>query len=188
MKISTNYLIVVEGKTDIDFLSTFLDAKFYKVNGSAVSKNDIEFLKKAKSSHDIVILTDPDFPGMKIRNYLNSEIDGLKNAYVRKEYSIKNHKVGVAESTKEEVIRALENTITFNKNVCSNNINVEDLFELGLLGRSNSSALRKKVADDLFLGYCNAKSFLKKVNMLNISKEQIKELINAKNKWDYWFF
>ena len=39
-------LIVVEGKTDIDFLSTFLDYDFYSVNGSAVSDKDIVFIKE----------------------------------------------------------------------------------------------------------------------------------------------
>ena len=39
-------LIVVEGKTDINFLSTFLDYDFYSVNGSAVSDKDIAFIKE----------------------------------------------------------------------------------------------------------------------------------------------
>ena len=39
-------LIVVEGKTDIAFLSSFIDADFYSVNGSAVSEKDIQFIKE----------------------------------------------------------------------------------------------------------------------------------------------
>lgn len=181
MKTSINALIVVEGKTDIDYLQTFIDAKFYKVNGSAVSNKDIDFLKSAKNNADIVILTDPDFPGMKIREYINSHISGLKNAYVRKEFSIKNHKVGVAESTKEEILYALKNCVTFDKNVYVKRVNENDLFDLGLLGKQNSANLRKKVSESLHLGFGNAKSFLKKVNMINISKEQIKEIIDAQD-------
>lgn len=187
MKTSINALIVVEGKTDIDYLESFIDAKFYKVNGSAVSKKDIEFLKNAKNTLDIVVLTDPDFPGMKIRDYLNSQIDGLKNAYVRKEFSIKNHKVGVAESTKEEILNALANCITFNKNTYTKNVTENDLFEIGLLGKENSALLRKKVAETLHLGLGNAKSFLKKVNMVNITKEKLKEIVNAQDWWNYRF-
>lgn len=55
----------------------------------------------------IIILTDPDFPGMQIRNKILKEIPNAKQAFVRKEVSIKHHKVGVAESTKEEVNNAL---------------------------------------------------------------------------------
>lgn len=181
MKTKVNCLIVVEGKSDIDFLSSFIDAEFYKVNGSAVSSEDIEFLKNAKKSHDIVVLTDPDFPGMKIRNYINDQIPGLKNAYVRKEFSIKNHKVGVAESTKEEVLFALENYIVLDKNKNIKNIKEYDLYKLGLLGQKNSKELRQIVIDKYHLGYSNGKSFLKKINMLNISLEDIKEALNVKN-------
>jgi 5S rRNA maturation endonuclease (ribonuclease M5) len=36
MKNKINELIVVEGKSDITFLSSFLSADFYQVHGSAV--------------------------------------------------------------------------------------------------------------------------------------------------------
>ena len=55
-------LIVVEGKTDIDFLSSFLNADFYQVGGSAIDKDDIDFLKKANAERGIIVLTDPDYP------------------------------------------------------------------------------------------------------------------------------
>jgi 5S rRNA maturation endonuclease (ribonuclease M5) len=45
-------LIVVEGKTDIDFLSSFIDADFYSVNGSAVNEKDIDFLKNISSKEE----------------------------------------------------------------------------------------------------------------------------------------
>lgn len=45
-KLHLNELIVVEGKTDIDFLSSFIEADFYSVNGSAISSKDISFLKE----------------------------------------------------------------------------------------------------------------------------------------------
>ena len=66
-------LIVVEGKSDIDFLSSFLDADFYQVHGSAVNNEDIDFLSKANDSRGIIILTDPDFPGMQIRNKIKDK-------------------------------------------------------------------------------------------------------------------
>ena len=67
-------LIVVEGKSDIDFLSSFLDADFYKVNGSAINEKDIKYLKEVIKKRDIIVLTDPDYPGLQIRNKINKEI------------------------------------------------------------------------------------------------------------------
>lgn len=172
-------LIVVEGKTDIDFLSTFIDADFYAVGGSAVSEKDVEFLRKIKENRDIIILTDPDFPGEKIRSYLNSQIDGLKNAFVRKEVSIKKGKVGVAESTKEEIESALKSLISWKKVDFNGVFTQNDLYLMGFYGQVNSSELRKKVCDKYHLGHSNGKMFLKKINLLKLTKEDLMEAKNA---------
>lgn len=176
-----NGIIVVEGKTDIDFLSSFLDTKFYSVNGSAVNEEDVNFLKKAKEKNNIIILTDPDFPGMKIRNYLNEKIDGLQNAYIKKEVSIKHNKVGIAESTKEEVLNALHHLV-LNKSDVKNEITMKDLLDLGLTGSEDSSFKRYYLAKKYSLGKSNAKNFLKKINLIGLTKESIKEDLDAYNK------
>lgn len=171
-------LIVVEGKTDIDFLSTFLDYDFYSVNGSAVSDKDIVFIKEYLKKGEVVVLTDPDFPGLKIRNYLNEKIPGLKNAFVRKENSIKHNKVGVAESTVDEVKSALQDAKVFSsKRTDCNTITMSDLIELGLTGNQNSFKLRKKVSENLHIGFSNCKTLLKKLNMLEITIEELKEVV-----------
>ena len=179
MKTKINDLIVVEGKTDIDFLSSFLDANFYSVNGSAVNEKDAQYLSKVSEKTGIIILTDPDFPGEKIRNYLNENIANVKNAYVRKEYSIKKNKVGVAESTKSEVLRALENYVIYNKENKDHNLSNYDLYELGLIGNENSKELRKIVDETYHTGKSNGKSLLKKLNCLNVRKEELEKLLNA---------
>ncbi len=173
-------LIVVEGKSDIDFLSSFLDADFYKVNGSAINEKDIKYLKEVIKKRDIIVLTDPDYPGLQIRNKINKEIPEVKNAYVRKEVSIKHHKVGVAESTKEEVLNSLKN-IKSNENHKKGNLSVNDLYDLGLSGIENSKELRKLVCERLNIGFNNTKRMLEKINLLNISKSEIEEIIKDVN-------
>ena len=169
-KLHLNELIVVEGKTDIDFLSSFIEADFYSVNGSAISFKDISFLKEI----------DPDFPGKKIREILNSNLTNVYNAYVRKEFSIKNHKVGVAESTINEVLLALNNLKKFETNVHSD-LTMNDLYELNLNGSKNSKELRKTICDYLHIEYLNAKQLLKKLKMLGLNKNDLMEIVkNAK--------
>lgn len=179
-KLHLNELIVVEGKTDIDFLSSFLDADFYSVNGSAISSKDISFLKKIEKQRPIIILTDPDFPGKKIREILNSNLSNVYNAYVRKQYSIKNHKVGVAESTMKEVLLALSNLKKFTDN-CKSDLVMGDLYELNLNGAKNSKYLREKICNYMQIEYLNAKQLLKKLRMLGLNKIDLMEIIkNAK--------
>ena len=175
MKTKINACIVVEGKTDIDFLSTFIDSDFYKVNGSAIDKNDIEYLKKIKNKGvKIIILTDPDFPGKKIRQTLNNELKDVYNAYVRKEVSIKHHKVGVAESTKEEVLNALSGAINFISESSIGNLTLNDLMECDLVGE-NSTLKREKYCNYLKIGHSNSKTLLKKLNLLGYNKEKLME-------------
>lgn len=182
MKNKIDALIVVEGQSDIDFLSSFLDCNFYKVNGSAVNENDIIFLKKAKEKQQIIILTDPDFPGIQIRNKINEKISGCYNAFVRKEVSIKNHKVGVAESTKEEVLNAIKDC-QFYSNKIVGSIKISDLYEYGLLGQEDSAKKRKEVCELLNVGYCNGKSMLKRLNMLGIDKIKLEEAVKNVKHW-----
>ena len=175
-KVTIPGLIVVEGKTDIDFLSSFLDTNFYSVNGSAVNEKDVDFIKKAKEKMNVIILTDPDFPGMQIRNFLNEHIEGLENAYVRKFCSIKHHKVGVAESTKDEVLHALENVKLYENRSKKSDLELYNLMELGLSGE-NSKEFREKFTDFYCFGYSNAKQLYKKLTMLGVSFEELKEMI-----------
>lgn len=187
-KLHLNELIVVEGKTDIDFLSSFIEADFYSVNGSAISFKDISFLKEIEKNRPIIILTDPDFPGKKIREILNSNLTNVYNAYVRKEFAIKNHKVGVAESTINEVLLALNNLKKFETNVNSD-LTMNDLYELNLNGSKNSKQLRRTICDYLHIEYLNAKQLLKKLKMLGLNKNDLMEIIkNAKWKWNKRIF
>lgn len=176
--IKIDALIVVEGKSDINFLSTFIDSNFYLVNGSAVSQKDFDFINEyLKKGKDVIILTDPDFPGMKIRNSINEHCPNCLNAYVRKEVSIKNHKVGVAESTIEEVTNALKHTIRFSEKKDNSDLKESDLIELGLTGNIDSSLKREIIINKYHLGYSNFKSMYKKLKMLGITKTELEEIL-----------
>ncbi|MBR1847312.1 MAG: ribonuclease M5 [Bacilli bacterium] len=170
-------ILVVEGAMDQAFLSEFLDCEFVRTNGSAVSRETIEYLKKASETREIVILTDPDSPGNRIRSRIAEEVPTAKHAFVRKEYSIKGKKVGVAESTKEEVLLALSHIIpgTMDKGA----LTYADLQELGLSGNEDASKLREKVEEALHLGHGNAKTFLKRVNALQLTKEDLRRAIHG---------
>ena len=169
-------VIVVEGKSDKQFLETFLDADFLLTNGSAIDGFDKEYLIELSKTRGIIILTDPDYPGQKIRNEISSYLPVCKHAFVRKENSIKKKKVGVAEASKEEVLYALENVVTFdNSNV--GKLTSTDLFLLNISG-SNSSINKEKVINHYHLGHCNSKTLLKRLNLLNVSKQELEILLN----------
>ena len=176
MKKVINGIIVVEGITDVSFLSQFIDAEFVTTNGSDVPSSTIEYLKKSQENRDIFVLTDPDSPGKKIRDILDQYIPNLKHCFISKENAIKNNKIGVAESTKEEVLRSLENYIQTTNNEVGN-VTYSDLNKLGLVGGENAAEKREKVINNFHLGHCNAKTFLKRINYSHLTLEEIQNCL-----------
>ena len=172
MKKIINGIIVVEGKTDVDFLSSYIEAEFVVTNGSALNQDTINYLKN--TNRDIYVLTDPDFPGKKIRDELSANIQNLRHVFIKKENSIKHGKVGVAEGDISEILRAFENAYVEKTNV-SNTITMNDLVDLGFVGTNDSKKKRERACNNLCLGFCNAKTFLKRLNNNGITKETLKQ-------------
>ncbi len=176
MKTKIDAVIVVEGKSDIQFLETFIDAILVSTNGSDVPRETIDYLLNLSMTKDIIVLTDPDSPGKRIRDILDANIPNLKHAYVEKSKSIKKHKVGVAESSKEHVLESLKHLI-YSKDMKLGDISMEQLYQLGLTGQPNSAELRQKVMKELHLGFGNAKTMLKRINQLDITIEELEKTV-----------
>ena len=176
-KVSLPIVLVVEGTTDKAFLSSFLDCEFIMTNGSAISRETLDYIREVSKSKQVVVLTDPDFPGEQIRAKVAAEVPNVAHAFVRKEVSIKHHKVGVAESTKEEVLAALSNIVP--GSFKEGNITMADLVDLGLMGKEDSDAKRARLAEKWHLGHVNAKSFLKRINALGKNKEELEEALHG---------
>lgn len=169
-------VIVVEGKSDKQFLETFIKADFLICNGSAIDGFDKNYLITLANTRGVIILTDPDYPGQRIRNEIASYLPVCKHAFVRKEYSIKKNKVGVAESSKEEVLNALENVVTFNE-FKKGDLTQTDLFLLNISG-PKSTINKQKVIEYYHLGVCNSKTLLKRLNLLGVNKNDLEKILN----------
>ena len=176
-KLTLPCILVVEGAMDQAFLSTFIECDYVQTNGSEVSRETIDYLKEAAKTREIVIFTDPDSPGEKIRSRIAAEVPSCKHAFVRKEHAIKGKKVGVAEASKEEVLLALKHIIP--SVATRGELTMADLAELGLMGGNEASSLRKKAEAALHLGHTNAKTFLKRANALGLKKEDLRRAIDG---------
>ena len=167
-------IIVVEGASDEALIRTFLNADIVLTNGSEVPHETLDFLKEASKTRGIIVLTDPDSPGKRIRDRIAEEVPGAKHAFVRKEKSIKNGKVGVAESSKEEILEALSHIVP-STSAPIGALTHADLVDLGLLGDEGAKTRREALENKLHLGHGNAKTFLKRANALGLNKEKILE-------------
>ena len=170
-------VIVVEGKTEIDKLQKITKAILISTNGSSVPRETIEYIKELSKERKIIILTAPDYPGIRIRNILNKEIPNAYNAFVPRETASNGKKLGVAESPEEEILKALEKAQVLSLDKENLYLSLSDLYELELVGQKNSSELRNKIYKQYSLGYGNAKTLIKRLCSVGITKEEIKEYL-----------
>lgn len=170
-------VLVVEGKMDRDLIHSFLDCDVITTNGSEVSRETIELVRRTSSTRRVIVLTDPDAPGKRIRDILNNEIPGLENAFVPKRKAIKKHKVGVAECSKETILEALEHLVK-SEDASTKTIEYADLLDLGLVGGASSKEKRDILSEKLHLGECNGKTLLKRCNMLGLTKKDLMEALH----------
>lgn len=163
-------VIVVEGKSDTALLKSVLDVDTIETNGSRVSKKTLDLIKEAQKTRGIIILTDPDYPGMRIRHIVEEAVPGCKHAFIDRKDAIKHGKLGVAETPTEIVLKALEDVVSFEKERTS--LTWEEFLDLDIIGHKEK---RLEIYRVYHLGYGNVKTLFKRLNMLGITKEEIEE-------------
>lgn len=175
-------VIVVEGRDDTRRLKEIFPAiETIETNGSAIDKPTLERIKILNETRGVIVFTDPDFPGNKIRQAVTEVVPECKHAYLKKQDAIaKNGSgVGVEHASNEAIKAALENLLTASKTIVEE-IEMQFLIENQLIGHANSSSLREHLSDVLGIGYVNGKQLQKRLMMFGISKEQVIEALSKK--------
>lgn len=171
-----NEVIVVEGKNDTRRLQQYFECETIETNGLSLDEKTIDFIREVSGKRGVIVFTDPDSPGNRIRQRLNEAIPGLKNAFVIKKDARTDKKVGIEHASKEVLEQALESLITFDEK--RSDVTMRDLYDLGLCGREDSFVLREYVAEKLHTGMCNSRTFLKRLQMLGTDREKLEEVLN----------
>ena len=168
--------IVVEGKDDIANIKKAVDCEIIATNGLAFKKDLIERLKEINKRCGIIIFTDPDFAGKKIRAKIAKEIPTAKHAYIDRKKAIKNGDLGVENADKDVIIQALKNAhaSTVEKRL---EFTIKDLMENNLTLSKESKSRRARLGDILSIGYFNSKQLLSKLNSFNISREEFESAV-----------
>ena len=162
-------IVVVEGKTDTAILKKIYgQIDTIETKGLALNKETLQMIQKAGQTRGIIILTDPDYPGRKIRDQIQRVVPNCKHAFVKQSDAIYKNKVGIAEAKEESIIQALENHVSFHENQQS--ITWEEFLTLQIIGNSKK---RKQLYELFHLGFGNVKTLYKRMNMVGITLEQV---------------
>lgn len=176
-------IIVCEGIHDEERIrKVFPNAFCITTNGSEISDETLKMIKNYSSEYKIIIFTDPDQPGERIRHRVLEVVPNACETFLPKKICIsKNHKkVGIEHAPLEDIKEALNNYI--DKNVNYGTLSLNDLYDLGLVGEENSSKYRTSISMKLNIGNPNAKTFLKRVNALGKTKDELLKMIGEINE------
>lgn len=164
-------VIVVEGREDIRAVKAAVDAEVISTNGFGYKKELIDTLRSLSKRRGIIILTDPDYMGEKIRRDLASKLDNCKHAFLPKGKALKKGDIGVENASKEDIRKAIEGAKPIRVKA-TKKFSKADMIKYGLSGGPDARSRREKLGEILGIGYANSKQFLNRLNNFSISKEE----------------
>jgi ribonuclease M5 len=164
-------IIVVEGKDDTVKIKLAVDADTIETRGSAVDERVIEQVRHAQATRGVIIFTDPDYPGQRIRNMISEQVPGCRHAFLTKEEAIEKlgRGVGVEHASIESIRKALRDAQYMEKNA-EEHMTMEDLMEAGLIGGDRAKARREEIGRKLKIGYANGKQLHKRLIMFQVTR------------------
>ena len=163
-KLRIEEVVVVEGKYDATALHSVVDALIIPTNGFAIFTDEEKksLIRRLGKKRGILLLTDSDAAGFRIRHYLEKIASGckIKNAYSpalagkerRKDAPSKEGMLGV-EGMSAKVLQKVLQAAGANTALGASEepVTYTDLYNLGISGKSGSAKRRQELMAQLDL-------------------------------------
>ncbi len=174
-------VLVVEGKMDTVAIKKALEADTIETGGFALSDYTLKQIAVAYEKRGIIILTDPDGAGERIRKFLTERFPKAGQAFIPKKDARTPDDVGIEQASPEAIRLALSKVRyeEYNPEVI---FLAQDLWQAGLSGDGNATWRRDEVGAILGIGYGNAKKFLQRLNSYGVTKEEFLEAVEKVNE------
>ena len=182
--------IIVEGKYDKIKLASVVNAVVIVTNGFGIFRDSekLELIRYYAKKTGIIILTDSDSAGRKIRGYIKGAVGegSVKNVYIpdvfgkekRKDKPSAEGKLGVEGIDVRLLREAFEKAgICVSGSRKAGDIDKAVLYELGLSGGQSSSFLRKKLQKNLGLPELMSATALVEVLNTMMSASELSERV-----------
>jgi ribonuclease M5 len=171
-------VIVVEGKKDVAAVKRAVEVECLVTGGYSLSRHLLSQIEAAYGRSGIIILTDPDSAGERIRKKLTALFPAAKHAFVPREAATAADDVGVERASPEAIRAALA------KARCQEwqpepVFSMEDLFSAGLAASPAAVERRAVLGDALGIGFANAKTFLRRLNNYGVTRAEFSAAVAA---------
>jgi ribonuclease M5 len=168
-------VIVVEGKDDVSAVKHAVDCQIIVTSGFGYPEDLFDRIREAQKRCGVIILTDPDYAGERIRNEIAKEVPGCKHAFIPRELATRKGNIGVENASAEVIREALKTCRTERDGV--DRYTQSDMVRYGLCGGKGSKDLRIRIGRILGLGYGNTLQFMRRLNHFDISQEELQAAI-----------
>ena len=173
-------VIVVEGKDDTANLKRYYEVDTYETRGSAINQDDLERIATLQELRGVIVFTDPDYNGERIRKIIMREIPQAKHAFLNRGEAVpkcktKGRSLGVEHASYEDLEKALSGLVGSYEDEHFFDITKSDLMRLGLLMESDSRKRREYLGEALRIGYCNGKQLLKRLELFGVSLTEVED-------------
>ncbi|MFX3634155.1 MAG: ribonuclease M5 [Candidatus Pristimantibacillus sp.] len=169
-------IIVVEGKDDTVAIKRAVEADTIETNGSAIGEEVLRRIKLAQERRGVIIFTDPDHAGERIRKIVARHVPGCKHAFLPKELALYKGDIGIENASPEAVRHALAELRTEAPDG-EGEITWDDLMEAGLIVHPDAANRRLVIGKLLGIGYANGKTFFKRCTSFQISRDEFIEAL-----------
>lgn len=169
-------VLVVEGKMDVVAIDKAVEADCIITEGFNLKPQALDSIAKAYQKRGIIIMTDPDSAGERIRRFLTKRFPEAKHAFIPKEDATANNDIGIEQASPEAIRTALAKVRTMDWEP-TNNFTGADLLRAGISGSPAASEKRAKLGAVLGIGYANAKTFLQRLNHYGITLQEFQQAV-----------
>ncbi len=169
-------VLVVEGKMDTVAVKKAVDAETIETGGFTLAPYTLAAIEVAYKRRGIIILTDPDGAGERIRAFLTERFPQAGQAFVPKVDALAHNDVGI-EQASPQAIRLALSKVRCQEIKPRAEFSHRDLFLYDLSGSAHATEKRARLGAILGIGYCNAKQFLQRLNNYGVTREEFQTAI-----------
>lgn len=174
-------VIVVEGKSDVAAIRRAVEADCLITGGFSLSPALLAQIDAAYRRRGIIIMTDPDSAGERIRKFLRERFPQAGHAFIPRTAAVgADGRIGVEKAVSSEIRAALAKVRTA-ENQISHEFTLADMLSANLSGAEAASDKRAFLGAELGLGWANAKTFLHRLNTYGVSRGEFEA---ALQKWE----
>lgn len=169
-------IIVVEGKDDTAAVKRAVEADTIETNGSAIGEDVLRRIELAQERRGVIIFTDPDHAGERIRKIVARRVPGCKHAFLPQEQASYKGDIGIENASPDAIRQALSELRTETPEG-EGEITWDDLMEAGLIVHPDAANRRLVMGKQLGIGYANGKQFFKRCTSFRITRDEFIEAL-----------